>query len=689
MSKKLPPPRPSAASSTARQANNATAPSTYELQQAATYASSQSDPISWSSSTSYRRRPYRHLGHQDGIIGTYAVRLLECRDLERSHWSVLGLGPVKHLGLSRAVGDVSAYVELSLGWSSSDDAAAAASSAASSAATEASAGNADSGGGGGGHDASTSAAMAISEVNSSEESEPDDESDDRKPAAGFFPLPPPPPPRPQPQADLMSMSLRDAAARSMQTMARQDAADDGDDGGGKKPAAAAAKSSTEDGGHVERMHDDLDSATATAPSGNLQRGSRVHRSSTVHRNNNPIWPTVQRDGNRSLFAIRLHKRRYNTTNGDNDDGDVDGDGGRGGRNNQNTDGQRIQLRLVVKEEMTGLENAIPDPFGLGLTRGGIDGAGSGGGTIGMASVDVTELALGCSGGAEGEKENDDDENVSVTASNGGGGRGVIDAWADLTLPVDTSHAGVARSAAHAAALSGSSEAKEETTKASHKRTGRVRVLVSYEPHGMEPRRGDVAALECFARRDPSKSSCRILIPPLSPLRVLDVIGAHCLVEYDLPQPDMEALTTRDRKKQYGTENDHRSQRTTHRDPKGGGGNSSTRKTGRARIHRNSLFVIERTNAVDGAVNLALAPVDAYLSTPLGRATSQIAGPLLDAAGELVAPAMLTGRLMMASASTVGAVGLNSAGAIASTVVRSLDSNNSDRRLDDRDPLSKV
>ena len=679
MSRKLPPPQPSAAASSSTRQNNATTSSTYELQQAATYASSQPDPISWSSSASYRRRPYRHLAHQDGTIGTFSVRLLECRDLERSHWSLLGLGPVRHLGLSRAVGDVSAYAELSLGWSS--DAAAAAASAAS-AATEASADNADSSGGhvdsSGGIGAS-SGPVALSEVNSSEESEPDAEDldaedlDDRKPAAV---------PLLQPQPDLMSMSLRDAAAHSMQKMARQDAADDDGDGG-TKPAAAAVISS-DDGGRVESMHG-LDSTTGAR---SVRSGSRVHRSSTVRRNNNPIWPTVQRDGNRSLFAIRLHKRRYNTTNDGDDDGDDTIGRGGGGRSNRNTDGQRIQLRLVVKEEMTGLENAIPDPFGLGLTRGGIDGAGSNGGTIGMASVDVTELALGCSGGAEGEKENDDDENSSDNTRNGGGGRGVIDAWADLTLPVDTSHAGVARSAAHTAALSGSSEAKEETTKASHKRTGRVRVLVSYEPHGMEPRRGDVAALECFARRDPSTSSCRILIPPLSPLRVLDVIGSHCLVEYDLPQPDMEALTTRDRKKQYGTENDHHSQHT-HRDHKGGGGNSSARKTGRARIHRNSLFVIERTNAVDGAVNLALAPVDAYLSTPLGRATSQIAGPLLDAAGELVAPAMLTGRLMMASASTVGAVGLTSAGAIASTVVRSLDSNNSDRRLDDRDPLSKV
>ena len=570
------------------------------------------------------------------------------------------MGPVRHLGLSRAVGEVSAYVELSLGWSDAKSSAAASETNAEEAAQ-------------GGGDASLSS-YAISEVNSSEESDDHDELDDRKPAA--LPLQQ----RQQEKAvDLMSMNLRDAAAQNLQKTAQHDDEDD-DGGGGKKPAAV----STEDN-HVESMHD-LDSSTTT--NGKLKSGSNVHRSSTVHRSNNPIWPTVQRNGNRSLFDIRLHKRRYNNANDDDDDDKNSKRSGRGGGGRKNTDGQRIQLRLVVKEEMTGLENAIPDPFGLGLTRGGIDGAGSSGGTIGMASVDVTELALGCCEGVEGEKENEDDENSSGNARNGGGDRGtggVIDAWADLTLPVDTSHTGVARSAAHAAVLSGSSEAKEEP-KASHKRTGRVRVLVSYEPHGMDPRRGDVAALECFARRDPSKSSCRILIPPLSPLRVLDVIGSHCFVEYDLPQPDMEALTTRDRKKQYATDNDHHSQ-NSNRD-RNGGGNSSTRKTGRARIHRNSIFVIERTNAVDGAVNLALAPVDAYLSTPLGRATSQIAGPLLDAAGELIAPAMLTGRLMLASVNTVGAVGLNSAGAIASTVVRSLDSN-SDQRLDDRDPLSKV
>ena len=429
-----------------------------------------------------------------------------------------------------------------------------------------------------------------------------------------------------------------------------------------KPSADGTTSST----RVESMHDiGASNASRNNTAQSIKSASRVHRSSTVPRNSNPLLPTAQRNGNRSLFAIRLHKRKHRTNNSNDDDAEDDG-----GTSPSNTDGQRIQLRIVVKEEMTGVENALPDPFGLWLTKGG--GAGSRGGTIGWATVDVTDLTLG-SVDANGKENKSEDGNM------GGENRGgIIDAWADLTLPIDNSHTGVARAAAS------SSDDSTQKTRPKQKCTGRVRVLVSYEPNGMDPRRGDIAALECFARRNPSTSSCRILIPPLSPLRVLDVVGSYCLVEYDLPSSNVEALTTRDRKKQFA-QNGHgdRQDQRNNRDR-----DSSSRKTGRARIHRNSIFVIERTNAVDGAVNLALAPVDAYLSTPLGRATSQIAGPLLDAAGELVAPAMLTGRLMLASANTVGAIGLNSAGALVTTVAKSLDSNK-EQALDDRDPLSKV
>mmetsp|Transcript_14431 Transcript_14431/g.31280 ORF Transcript_14431/g.31280 Transcript_14431/m.31280 type:complete len:207 (-) Transcript_14431:72-692(-) len=206
---------------------------------------------------------------------------------------------------------------------------------------------------------------------------------------------------------------------------------------------------------------------------------------------------------------------------------------------------------------------------------------------------------------------------------------------------------------------------------------------------MSPRRGDVAALESFARRNPSKSSCRLLIPPLVPLRVLEVVGSYCLVEYDFPSANVETLTSRGRKKQYAQQGQHGDGSSGYDNKSSGRSSKGGRKVGTARIHRNSIFVIERTNAVDSAVNLALTPVDAVLSTPLGRATSQIAAPIIGAAGELVAPAMLTGRIMLASVNTVGAVGLSSAGAVVSTVAKSLDPNKNNNDLDDDDPLSKI
>ena len=50
------------------------------------------------------------------------MRLLEGRELQRRHWSALSLGPVKHLGLSRAHGQVSSFATLRLAfWDGSDN----------------------------------------------------------------------------------------------------------------------------------------------------------------------------------------------------------------------------------------------------------------------------------------------------------------------------------------------------------------------------------------------------------------------------------------------------------------------------------------------------------------------------------------------------------------------------------------
>ena len=61
-----------------------------------------------------RDSPYRQLHHQSGCIGVFHVRLIEAKDLQRSYWSALALGPVKHLGFSKAHGEVSSSCSLGL-----------------------------------------------------------------------------------------------------------------------------------------------------------------------------------------------------------------------------------------------------------------------------------------------------------------------------------------------------------------------------------------------------------------------------------------------------------------------------------------------------------------------------------------------------------------------------------------------
>lgn len=88
--------------------------STYEATKARESIANQPDPIDWNSSAAFRDCPYRQLHHQKGLIGTIRVRLLEGSNLKRSYWSALALGPVKHLGLSKAHGEVSSFCSFHL-----------------------------------------------------------------------------------------------------------------------------------------------------------------------------------------------------------------------------------------------------------------------------------------------------------------------------------------------------------------------------------------------------------------------------------------------------------------------------------------------------------------------------------------------------------------------------------------------
>uniref|UniRef100_A0A7R9ZT69 Uncharacterized protein n=1 Tax=Craspedostauros australis TaxID=1486917 RepID=A0A7R9ZT69_9STRA len=70
-----------------------------------------------------------------------------------------------------------------------------------------------------------------------------------------------------------------------------------------------------------------------------------------------------------------------------------------------------------------------------------------------------------------------------------------------------------------------------------------------------------------------------------------------------------------------------------------------------RMHRNTVFVIERKNLVDETINLALLPADVFLSTPIGQTTWQVARPMVVAGRQLLMPALLSAKLFWMAART--------------------------------------
>jgi hypothetical protein len=91
-------------------------------------------------------------------------------------------------------------------------------------------------------------------------------------------------------------------------------------------------------------------------------------------------------------------------------------------------------------------------------------------------------------------------------------------------------------------------------------------------------------------------------------------------------------------------------------------------SGRAccRLHRNSVFVIERKNLVDAAHNLALLPVDVIVSTPLGQAALSYANPVVTASRELLMPILLSMKLVWVAARTTTLAGLSGVQALGQT-----------------------
>lgn len=420
---------------------------TYEQASAQKLQSKATDPIHYNAKYSYRNSPYRHLHHQHGEIGTFKVHLVEAENLKRHHWSVLGMGPVKHLGLSRAHGQVSSYAVMKLFFRSRPER------------------------GGSHHDTFTNGSVygtASTDPNNFWENE-----------------------------SIASLSMNSSASSASNA---------------KKPAERQSVS--------------------------YSSSNKEHKSSIIRSNSNPVWPTLQSSSNNSIFNMTVEKGAMPK------------------------DGMEIMLSIQMREEWSAADSFVP-------VKGG------GKGILGESELNLTPLVLKGFGFDSTSLEQEVD---------------VMDEWITLSIPP----------------LHPYSEEAEQK-----KDAGRVRVVISYEPNSLMPRRGDTVALEMFARQSLATCMFRPIINPLHPLKVKDVRGEYLLCSFDLP-PIQD----------------------THEHGNGTIQKGSTKtREGCLRLHRNCCFVIERTNIIDSAVNVALKPADVVMSSHIGQEVSHTLSPYVATAGK--------------------------------------------------------
>ena len=222
--------------------------------------------------------------------------------------------------------------------------------------------------------------------------------------------------------------------------------------------------------------------------------------------------------------------------------------------------------------------------------------------------------------------------------------GVLDAWIPIFYTANDHDDRQQQNAAVAASVAAATSKKDPlqqpsqssglTSTPSRKQVGRVRVLISYRPNGMDPQPNDIVALESFARRPLRRSTCAPILPPLQPMTVKEIRDPYLLVEYQLPV----ALSS--------------SSRNNNRDHNHRGDNKAC-----MRLHRNAVFVIERKNLVDATVGLAMLPADVIMNTPLGQTGARILGPAINAGKEVMMPAMLSFKLVFLALKTTTMAGL--------------------------------
>ena len=240
----------------------------------------------------------------------------------------------------------------------------------------------------------------------------------------------------------------------------------------------------------------------------------------------------------------------------------------------NLDGAQVMMTLTVMEDSTTVEGIVPFMGPSDQDR-----------ILGLGQLDITPLCRGIT----------DQGELHV---------GIMDVWVPLYK-------------------------QQSTSTSTSTSTGRVRLLLTYQPHGMQPLPKDLVALEAFARTHPTNSTISPILPPLHPMRVLHSQGTFLLLEYTMPSSSIIATM---------------------------------------RLHRNAVFTIERSTLLDTAWNVALFPAKVLLATPLGQDTVRWVSPVVHIAADVFMPALLSVRLVMAALQTTGMAAWSGVGAATQAVV---------------------
>jgi hypothetical protein len=149
-----------------------------------------------------------------------------------------------------------------------------------------------------------------------------------------------------------------------------------------------------------------------------------------------------------------------------------------------------------------------------------------------------------------------------------------------------------------------------------------------------------------------------VVPPLSPLLMVDVSGGHLLLEYAA------------------------SRMVTSVDWGGNVRSSRWERTHHMCVHCNAVFVVKRRTFTDGVWDVILLPGDIFLSPPLGREVAEVSAPVVAGVMELMGPAMLWGRLMVSAGGMGLRAGLAGAQAATKAVISTSQEKALERRLEE-------